>query len=150
MDTLTFITQLIESLAWPLTVLTVFLLLRKEIVGSIPRLQRLKFKDAELEFQQKARELENTLPMMPEDLPLVSEVEQKLKYLARMSPRLAIIEAWSQIEFSLGQYAAAQKLVTAGEKIRDNIAYAAGGALAMTDSARRSPQPGFLRHHDLR
>lgn len=145
MDTLTFITKLVESIAWPLVILAIFLLLRKEIVRSIPRLQRLKFKDAELEFQQKAQEIENGLPKNLEGSLVVSEVEDKLKFLARMSPRLAIIEAWSQIEFALGQYASSQQLVTAGEKVRANIAYH-----EVAKQVFGADEDLFKRYNDLR
>ena len=145
MDTLTFIAKLVESIAWPFVALAVFLLLRKEIGQSILRLQRLKFKDAELEFQQKAQEIENALPKNLAGDMAVSEIEDKLKFLARMSPRLAIIEAWSHIEFALGQYASTQQWVTDGEKVQANIAYHEVAKLAFG-----ADEDIFKRYNDLR
>jgi hypothetical protein len=145
MDTLTFIAKFVESAAWPLVVLVIFLVLRKEIVRSIPRLQRLKFKDAELEFQQKAQEIESALPKTFEGAATATEVEEKLKFLAQMSPRLAIIEAWSQIEFALGQYASAQRLVTPEENVRANVAYH-----EVAKQVLGADEELFKRYHDLR
>lgn len=145
MDVLTFIAKLVEYAAWPLVVLTVFLFLRKELIRSIPRLQRLKFKDAELEFQQKVQEIESALPAGFEGAAAAVEIEERLKFLACMSPRLAIIEAWSQIEFALGQYAAAQRLVTPEEKTRANIAYH-----EVAKDVLNADEALLKRYHDLR
>lgn len=57
MDVLTFISELIKSLAWPVAIIILVILLRKPIVELIPLLRRLKYKDLELEFSQEVTEL---------------------------------------------------------------------------------------------
>jgi len=57
MDALTFISELIKAVAWPVTAIALVVLLRKPIVELIPLLRRLKYKELELEFAQEVSEL---------------------------------------------------------------------------------------------
>lgn len=50
MDWLTFISQVIGALAWPSAVITIFLGLRKPIRDLLPYIQKLKWKEVEIEF----------------------------------------------------------------------------------------------------
>ena len=52
MDWLTFISKLVEALAWPAVVVGVLLHLRKEFPSIVRSLRKLKFKDVELEFRR--------------------------------------------------------------------------------------------------
>ncbi|MGH2397987.1 MAG: hypothetical protein ACRDFW_13640 [bacterium] len=69
MDWLTFIARVIDAAAWPVTVFVILLLLRKPLSGLIPLLQRLKYKDLELEFgrqiQEVRQEVQAELPAAP-------------------------------------------------------------------------------------
>jgi hypothetical protein len=115
MDWLTFLSRLVESLAWPLSVFLIVLYVRKPLRSLIPLLQRLKYRGLELEFGQRveeikrelARELPNqTKPTFP------TEESQTLARLAEVSPRSAVLEAWRGVE--LAALAAGRKL--AGHK----------------------------------
>ncbi len=106
MDWLTFITEIIKALAWPLTVLLILLLLRQPIAELIPLLRKLKWKELELEFEEKLVELKSdaaeALPPpaegAPEDSPCFRRGPNRLVQLAEQSPRAAIIEAWIAVE----------------------------------------------------
>ena len=58
MDVLTFISEIIKALAWPLAVVTLVFLLRRPVIEVFPLLRRLKYKDIELEFAQEVSQLE--------------------------------------------------------------------------------------------
>jgi len=47
MDTLTFISELIKAVAWPMTAIVLVVLLRKPIIELIPLLRKLKYKELE-------------------------------------------------------------------------------------------------------
>jgi hypothetical protein len=54
MDWLTFITKIVEALAWPGTVIVVLFLIRKELPEIARNLRKFKFKGVELEFGKAA------------------------------------------------------------------------------------------------
>lgn len=58
MDWITFIHNIIESLAWPLVVLIAVMILRQPLIKLLPNLRRAKYKDLELLFGEKLEELE--------------------------------------------------------------------------------------------
>jgi hypothetical protein len=52
MDWLTFFSSLVSSLAWPVTAIVVFYLLKNNLGAFSPFFERLKFKGLELEFRK--------------------------------------------------------------------------------------------------
>jgi len=102
LDWLTFIAELIKTLAWPLTVLAILILLRKPLVGLIPLLQRIKYKDFELEFGRQVREVRaeanEELPPPQKPKAMIPQAPDPILELARVSPRAAVTEAWRQVE----------------------------------------------------
>jgi uncharacterized protein YutE (UPF0331/DUF86 family) len=102
LDWLTFITELIKSLIWPLTVLVIVILLRKPIAGLIPLLQRIRYKDIELEFGRQIREVRaeanEELPPPKKAEDAIEQAADPLFELARVSPRASVLEAWRQVE----------------------------------------------------
>lgn len=102
MDILTFITKLIDSLAWPVAAIVLIILLRKEIGSIIPFIKKLKVGPVEAEFDREVKELtketENEIPAVKTFLP--TDRQGKLLQLSQINPRSAIIEAWQGIEFA--------------------------------------------------
>ena len=104
MDLLTFISNLVDSLAWPITVGVVIYLLREKIGELLPRLKRLKHKDTELEFVQgveklaseRSQEGDITVPLQRSDE--LRDQYQFLIKLANVSPRSAVQEAFRVLE----------------------------------------------------
>ena len=94
--------ELIKSLAWPLTVLAIVILLRKQLAGLIPLLQRIKYKDFELEFGRQVREVRaeanEELPPPQKPEAVILQAPDAILELARVSPRAAVIEVWRQVE----------------------------------------------------
>ena len=102
MDILTFFSNIINSLAWPIALLVAVLLLRKPLLELFPFIQKLKYKEIEIEFGQRVREVgqelaEELAPIGPEQ-ELTRTEEDALARLAEISPRSAIIEAWRGVE----------------------------------------------------
>lgn len=105
MDSLTFIDNLISHLIWPITVITLFLLLRKELPNIIKSIKKLKYKDVELEFgdaiKAVAKDAKDSVPIS-KSLQIAGEskesIETRLKAIAKLAPRAAILEAWIQVE----------------------------------------------------
>ncbi|MGB2058636.1 MAG: hypothetical protein ACPHVS_05475 [Alcanivorax sp.] len=102
-----YLVRIIEILVWPGVALIALFVLRRPIADLIPMLQRLKYKNLELEFQRdldKLREetrdarLKTTLP--PSDESVVVDLDYYLQQVRESSPRNAVIEAWLGLESS--------------------------------------------------
>lgn len=110
------ILSLVETLAWPVTVLILVLLFRQEVGGLAKRLSTLKYKNVEAKFDKELREAEKAaLQVTPhldsEHLETVDEESERvslgrLERIAQVSPRAAISEAWMEVEQAAQQLAA--------------------------------------------
>jgi hypothetical protein len=102
MDTLTFAAEMTKALAWPLTILLALLLLRRPLAELLPLLQRLRYKDLELDFgkrvQELASEIKKELPGGKESESARKRHQDRLTSLAQASPRAAVLEAWLEVE----------------------------------------------------
>lgn len=102
MTLLQFIASVVGSLAWPSVVLAIVLVLRKPLRDLLPLLQRLKYKDLELEFGKRIQELNAEvvaeLPPSVEQQGTPPPEVSAIARLAESSPRAAVLEAWRDIE----------------------------------------------------
>lgn len=102
MDWLTFIAEIVDATAWPIMLLVVFLVLRRQLIALLPGLQRLKWKDFEAEFSRKVQEVaaeaRDALPQHEMQQVSAPSEEFELMRLAEVSPRAAILEAWIALE----------------------------------------------------
>jgi hypothetical protein len=102
MDALTFLSELIKAVAWPVTAIVLVVLLRKPIVELIPLLRKLKYKELELEFAREVSELkaevEATAKEKGEEAPSLASTSSNLLNLVAFSTRAAIMEAWLEVE----------------------------------------------------
>jgi uncharacterized protein YutE (UPF0331/DUF86 family) len=102
MDTLTFTAEMTKALAWPLTIILALLLLRRPLADLIPLLQRLRYKDLELDFgkrvQELASEIKKELPGGRQAGGAQQRGRNRLADLAHASPRAAVLEAWLEVE----------------------------------------------------
>jgi hypothetical protein len=102
MDKLTFITELVKAMAWPITTLALVLTLRRPLLNLVSLLHRFKYKDFEFEFARKVEaakaEAATVLgdAVRPETLPTLHE--SRLVQLAEISPRAAVLEAFTSVE----------------------------------------------------
>lgn len=101
MDYLTFISKLVDALAWPAAALIAAFFLREELKALIPYIKRLKLGGMEAEFERILQEASEDLPpQVIEPEPSLSR-KQELIQLARSNPRDAIIAAWTGIEIAV-------------------------------------------------
>ena len=102
MDTLTFLSEVISSLAWPSAAVLLVFLLRKPIVELVPLMKRLKYKELELEFSQQVLELkteaESSLSKTENSYAVDTNDSDRLLDLVLYSTRAAIMEAWIKLE----------------------------------------------------
>lgn len=102
MNWLEFIAIVIGSLAWPIVFVVIFHFLREPVKNVLPLLQRLKYKEFELEFSRRVEEVSadvvRELPALPPGVPLQTDELTTFAKLAETSPRAAVLEAWLSVE----------------------------------------------------
>ena len=105
MDWLTFTASVIDSLAWPAAAVAIVFALRRSLNKLLPDLNKLKYKDLELEFGKQVAEakmeIERTVkpPQLPEsEMAQVGRDAAYFEALADISPRAAVLEAWLPFE----------------------------------------------------
>jgi hypothetical protein len=101
MNLLGFFASTIGSLAWPAAVFGLVLMLRKPIRDLIPALQKLKYKELELDFDRDVAEIraevDQELPPGSQSALPAPDTSIVAK-LAQVSPRAAVQEAWREVE----------------------------------------------------
>jgi hypothetical protein len=113
MTQLEFIASLIQSLAWPAVAITTVLVIRPQLPSLIQSLRRFKWGDLEAEFGAGLQALESDLATLPPAKPDLSSPRfdyPRIKKLAAVSPRSAVLEAWISVEQSSLDLAHAQGL----------------------------------------
>lgn len=102
MDWLTFIAQLINALAWPITVLIIILILRRPLSELFPLVRSLRFQGIELDFgrqvQALANEAHSELTRLRGILDSGEAERAQWVEMAQVSPRAAVLESWIQLE----------------------------------------------------
>ncbi|MCY8024553.1 hypothetical protein P9D51_05930 [Bacillus sonorensis] len=96
MDWLEFISHVIHSLIWPVTLVIIVLLLKEPVSERLKELMKLKYKDFELEFGMRVQAL------------AAARIKGKAGQAAikSRSPSTAVIDsAWSEVEEALHQAA---------------------------------------------
>jgi hypothetical protein len=119
MDWLQFIAAIVGSLAWPITLIIGFFLLKSYLPALFPFIERLKYKDFEVEFRKSVEELtersRTALPPPAEEEPAAPK--NRLYALAEISPRSAILEAWLAVETAAAETLQAKE-PSLGPKVR--------------------------------
>ena len=111
MDTLTFVSKLVDSLAWPVAGIILGLIFRKKLLDLIPTLRRVKAGPLEAEFELATKQvLAETVALgskaveaqaLPSSsVPSVEETTARL-VAARTEPTASIIEGWSALDGEL-------------------------------------------------
>ncbi|MDO0946112.1 hypothetical protein [Chromohalobacter israelensis] len=102
MGVLTFLSEIVRSVAWPVTVVVLVVVLRRPLVELIPLLRRLKYKELELDFSQQVSELkaeaESISQEHPEEKGRISPISNRILSLVSFSTRASIMEAWLEVE----------------------------------------------------
>lgn len=103
MDALTFIEQMVGHLAWPAVILVVLLVFHKQIGERIPQITRLRAGPFDAEFTEALRDSEDAMSdaHIPPASPEVEEDRRRLERIARISPRAAVMEAFTLVDNAL-------------------------------------------------
>lgn len=112
MNWLTFITEIVQALAWPVAVIICVALLRQPLSQLVPLLRKLKYRELELEFEQQVKELENKVSVAVPAAVAAEDVEpeDRVLELVEISPRAAVIEACRSVEATAYEAARRHKL----------------------------------------
>jgi hypothetical protein len=94
MDTFTFISKIVDALAWPSATILIIFMLKKPLSKILLRLSHLKYKDLEFDFGKALTEINDSSALSNDQLP-ISATQLKL---AELSPRGAILESWIELE----------------------------------------------------
>ncbi len=110
MDWLQFFSAILDSLAWPTAAIVAILVMRRPLRLLLPLLRRLRYKDVQLDFEEKLDETEakvsERVPPEPADFAAVDEDrEQEFRLAIDLSPNSAVMEAWIEIERTLRVFA---------------------------------------------
>ncbi|RBP75289.1 hypothetical protein DET47_12328 [Shewanella putrefaciens] len=104
MDWMTFITKIINSVAWPAAIVLVIWWLKSHIGQLIPFTKKFKYGELEIEFEQQLKELKKEAEASKlEHATLERDSSEMLEYIsvtADVSPRAAIVEAWVGLELT--------------------------------------------------
>lgn len=148
MDTLTFISNIVASIAWPACVIVVALLFKEQLTDLLGRMVKGKIPGGEFEFSDSAKhQLANAdqAEVPPLDDPDSSGHEQysmdAAYQLLEALPRAAVIEGWRQLN------------AAALDRVIDIYEEMSSSSEDMEDFRLRQPPPsrvmGYLRQHNL-
>jgi hypothetical protein len=113
-DWLQFFASVIGSIGWPVTAVVIVLLLRKAVIGLLPNLRRLKYKEIEAEFGAILEDAEKDVAELPEPatLPQASqEIKGHLQAFEPFSNNSAVFVAWLSVESAILNLARANGLL---------------------------------------
>lgn len=121
MDWLTFIAEIVKALAWPVTALIIFGLLRRPLFAILPYIQRLSYGGIELDFSSQVRDLAVRLRRELPPITLSERLAQArlhLVRLAELSPRAAILEGWLLLEEAAAEASRRRELNLSSQELR--------------------------------
>lgn len=105
MDWLTFITEILKAVAWPIVVIVTVIILRTPLGELLGLLRKVKFKEFEVEFAQKVKQLKMDAAAVLTKEPASTErdlvIGERIEEIASISPRAAVAEAWREVEVAI-------------------------------------------------
>lgn len=113
MNNTEFISNLIESLAWPLTIIIGLFILRKPIRIIISSLKYFKYGDVELQFSEGIKRLEKKVNSEMSDgknTQNIVKFKDRVFEIIKISPKYAIIEVWKEIEIEINRIIIEKKI----------------------------------------
>ncbi len=92
--------NLIDSTIWPFTILVMFFALKKPLKAMLPFVENVKYKDLEVKFRKSLEEVRAEAEESGIELKSSSKEKEEIHQLLEISPSLAIVEAWKDLEIS--------------------------------------------------
>lgn len=140
MDYPTLISKLVDSLAWPIATVLIYLSLKEGVIKLLPNLKQLKYKELQLDFDKEIREAsvkaeKAHLPKM-EAITAHTELnaaKTSLFTLCNSHPRAAMLESWILLEAKIGSALHNSGIITSGEKLGGQYSTANSGRVLFED-----------------
>lgn len=116
-DLFNFISSIVSSVSWPLSIVIVAALLKKPLSMLVARIGKLKYGDLEAEFSKSLEEVNDILPktLVKTALKISGSAEVEVTFnrtiseetseIAKISPEAAIPYAWMKIENAISRKA---------------------------------------------
>ena len=101
------IVRLVDALAWPVVAVIVVFMVRKPLARLLPLIERVRYKDVEVNFRQLIEETTSKADAVSSLLD-VPPIDERIQDLARVYPRGAIIESWLLVERAVADLAEAR------------------------------------------
>lgn len=107
MDWLTFFSDVVGSIAWPVAIVVVILVFRDQLAKLLPSLEALEYKDFKLKFEKRVAQAEKQFEDIVDtqassERAVVGEDRfDTARTLAAVAPSAAIVEAWKLFEYEL-------------------------------------------------
>lgn len=105
MDSRTLIAELVGALVWPVTTIVVVLLLRRQLSRLASLLQRFKYKDFQFDFGRQVEEAKEEAAGALGEVSYLADQgapeASRLTRLAEISPRAAVLEAFTTVEIEV-------------------------------------------------
>lgn len=106
MDLLTFISKMVEALAWPVLIGCVLFVVKDRLPDIVASIRTLKYKGVEMTFGSEVKAVaavvQHVLPAWEAaalgPINLEADVQHRIENIADYSPRGAILEAWLRVE----------------------------------------------------
>ena len=98
MDWMTFVSKLVESLAWPVAAVGLVALLHDDIRKLLPFIKKFKAGPLEAEFEREVKALKEATPDREALAKPDAASKAFLVQLAELHPRSAILESWVRVE----------------------------------------------------
>jgi len=99
MDTMTFLSEIAKTLIWPITIVTIILILRKPIRVLILSIRRFQYADLAIEFGRQVRFLaEKYQKIIPELAEIKSQERDPVADFLKNSARIVVARAVRELE----------------------------------------------------
>lgn len=95
-----FISTLVKSLAWPVVMLIITVILKKPIESILSNLSTVSYKDITMNFSKKLSEIESSLDtkIPSSDASRLSSKDKEIMKVAEISPEASISMSWTMLE----------------------------------------------------
>jgi hypothetical protein len=105
MDNLTFISNSITAVAWPVATIVIVILLRSEVASLLGRIKKIKHKGSEIDLAGEISDAAKSADkVLSEPSAEKTPEQERIGRLAEDSPRGAILDSWLSIEAAMSEY----------------------------------------------
>ena len=95
-----YLTLVIDSVAWPITVIILFLVFKKPIFELILYAKKFKYKDFEIIFDKEINQIVKEAQDEGLEINLPKDESEYINKLIEVSPTSAVLESWKEIEIA--------------------------------------------------